>query len=121
MNITRSDFNVIPVRQNFDSNNQSFSADFRVEGDQIVDDGYIVMQVRSIGEPGRHKIFLNNEEIEGHFDFKPAPGGSHAWVSWMTTFKPDKLKPGINRIRIKREGSDNFEVGDMVVNWRERN
>lgn len=118
---TRSDFNVIPVRREFNSNNPSFSADFRVEGAQIVDDGYLVMQVQGVGEPGTHRITLNNFDIEGNFDFKPAPGGSQAWLAWMTTFEPDKLLPDeINTLRIQRIGNDNFRVGDIVINWRER-
>lgn len=56
---TRSDFNVIPVRRPFNSSNNSFVANFPIEGAKIVDDGYLVMQVRGVGEPGTHRIKLN--------------------------------------------------------------
>ncbi|MEO1621861.1 MAG: hypothetical protein AAFU53_12630 [Cyanobacteria bacterium J06632_3] len=115
---TRSDFNVVPVRQTFNSGNNSFVSTFPIEGTTIVDDGYLVMQIRGVGEPGSHRIVLNGQNIE--FDFRPAPGASQAWLAWMTTFAPGVLRSGSNRIEIKRIGSDNFEVRDIVVNWRER-
>ncbi|MGK7888669.1 MAG: hypothetical protein AB4042_05000 [Leptolyngbyaceae cyanobacterium] len=115
-----SDFNVIPVRQTFDSNNRLFSVNFPVEtgSARIVDDGYLIMQVRSVGEPGSHQLRLNGEIIP--FDFQPAPGASQAWLAWMTTFRPGVLNSGTNRLEIERIGSDNFEVRDVVINWRER-
>ncbi len=115
---TRSDFNVIPIRRTFNSSNNAFSVNFPIEAGKIVDDGYLVMQVRSVGEPGNHQLRINGETIP--FDFQPAPGTSQAWLAWMTTFRPGVLKSGSNRIEIERIGSDNFEVRDIVINWRER-
>ena len=39
---------------------------------------------------------------------------------WMFTFSTDLLKVGTNTFRIIRQGNDNFEVRDVVINWRER-
>ncbi len=121
--VTRSDFDTITVRQTFNANNPTSEFKFRIEpsASSIGDDlAYGIMQVRSVGEPGTHRISINGQEVDGNFDFRPAPGASQAWVMWMFTFSTDLLKVGTNTFRIIRQGNDNFEVRDVVINWRER-
>ena len=123
--VTRADFDIIPVRQTFNQTNVTSEFNFRIEPSaaSISDShGYVIMQVRSVGEGGTHSIEINGREVGGDFDLKPAPGGSQAWLTWMFTFKVEqvRLRVGINTFRITRGGNDNFEVRDVVINWRER-
>ncbi len=123
--VTRADFDIILVRQTFNQANVTSEFNFRIEPSaaSIGDDrGYGIMQVRGVGEPGTHSIEINGREVQGNFDFQPAPGASQAWLTWMFTFGVEEvdLHVGINTFRITRQGNDDFAVGDVVIHWRER-
>lgn len=120
--VTRADFDIITVRQTFNSNNNDRTFNFRIEpsAPSIGDDlAYVIMQVRSVGEPANHQIIINDRLVDD-FSFQPAPGASQAWLTHMFTFSTDFLEIGINRFRIRRRGNDNFEIRDIVIHWRER-
>jgi len=118
--MARSDFNYLPINHTFTANSPVFDADFPVElsaGQAVVDDGYLVITVRSV-DADSHRIKINNVDLSG-FDIPLPPGNSDAWLTYMDRIQPNVLHSGTNHIQITRVGNDNFVVKDIVVHWRE--
>ena len=117
---TRSDFNYIPVRREFNANNPEFQINFPIEtaGQSVVDDGYLIITVRSV-DLDSHRIRINNTDLTS-FDIPLPPGNSDAFLTYMDRIQPGVLREGSNTLEIIRVGNDNFLVRDLVINWRER-
>ncbi len=119
--MARSDFNYIPVNQKFNNNNDNFRIPFRVElsaGQKVVDDGYLLITVRDV-DSNNHEIAINGHTLTG-FDIPKPPADSSAWFTYMDRIQPEaNLHSGTNILEIHRVGDDNFEVKDLVINWRE--
>jgi len=116
--MARSDFNLIPIAHKFTVAAPSVSKNFPIEGTQKpIDDAYLLVQVRGVSTY-THSIQINDVELGG-VDIPPAPGNSQAWLLWMDHIPPNVLKSGTNEITITRQGNDDFEIKNVVVNWRE--
>lgn len=118
--MARSDFNYIPVNHTFTANSPTFTREFPVQlssGQAVVDDGYLLITVRSVDSQS-HRIEINNNNLSG-FDIPLPPSNSDAWLTYMDRIDPGFLIGGTNRIRITRVGNDDFVVKDIVVHWRE--
>lgn len=116
--MARSDFNLVPIRQKFTTSNPSVTKQFRVEGtDKPIDDAYLLIQVRGVNSLA-HNIKINGKSLAGA-DLPPAPNQSQAWLTWLEHVPPDFLKAGTNSIEIERKDHDDFEIRNIVVNWRE--
>lgn len=118
--MARSDFNYTPVNQLFNDANSTFETNFIVDlssSQSVVDDGYLLITVRSVDFAG-HQILINNTQL-GSFDIPLPPGDSDAWLTYMDRIEPGILRGGTNELEIRRKGSDNFVVKDVVVHWRE--
>ncbi len=117
--MARSDYKLIQVQQNFTQSNPTFTTNFDIEGNPINNfvDAYLLVQVRGVAD-SRHRISINNRSLPD-FDLPPAPGNSQSWLLWMDHIPTDFLRSGNNSITITRGANDNFEVNNVVVNWRE--
>lgn len=116
--MARSDFNWVPINHNFTVSSPTITRQFPIEGNQgPIDDAYLLIQVRGV-RIGSHRISINNVALPS-FDLPPAPVESQAWLLWMDRIPPNTLRSGTNRITITRSGNDDFEIGGVVVNWRE--
>ncbi|ETX05591.1 MAG: hypothetical protein ETSY2_22080, partial [Candidatus Entotheonella gemina] len=108
-----------------DTNNPSKTVNFRIEptASEIADShAYLLMQIRSVDSSGgAHRVKVNGTNINDNRvpDLPPAPGNSQAWLLWMLSFPASLLNIGNNTLEIERASNDNFEVGDVVINWRE--
>ncbi|MBW4653150.1 MAG: hypothetical protein KME20_08995 [Kaiparowitsia implicata GSE-PSE-MK54-09C] len=119
--MARGDFNYIPVNHTFTASSPLFERDFPVEisaGQAVVDDGYLLITVRRVSSQD-HRIIINGTDLSG-FDIPLPPRDSEAWLTYMDRIQPNVLRGGTNTIQIIRVGNDDFEVKDLVVNWREQ-
>ncbi len=117
--MARSDFNLIPIGHKFTVNAPTVTKEFPIEGTKdILDDGYILIEVQGVGR-STHRIQINNVDLPG-VDLPPAPGGSQAFLVVMNRIHPNTLRLGTNSITITRQGNDDFEITNVVINWRER-
>jgi hypothetical protein len=113
-----SDFTWISFNHTFNGDGPSLTKTFSIEAvGKPIDNAYLLIQVRSVSVI-THSIEINGQELPS-FDLVPAPSSSQAWLLWMDRIPPNFLKSGQNDIRITRKGNDNFEIGGVVVNWRE--
>ena len=124
--MARSDFNWIPIGHKFTASDPTFSKNFPVEGNSApIDDGYILIQVRGVTDNGAAQISIGPAGIPSKMvevpgvDIPTAPQGSGAWLLWMARIPPNSLWSGMNTITIRRVKNDNFEIGNVVVNWQE--
>ncbi len=115
--MARADLNVIIFRQTLTPSNPTATRSFPIEGTPI-DDAFLLLQIRSVGSSS-HRIEINDTALPG-MDLPPAPGGSRAWQFRMDHIPPGVLRSGTNHLSIHRaDASDNFEIANVVVNWRE--
>lgn len=111
-----SDFTWIHFDEKFNINDPAHTKTFSVETvEKPIGSAYLLMQVRGVGKT-THSIKINGQELP-LFDL--ATSGSNDWLLWMDVIPPNVLKSGQNAITITRKGNDNFEIGGVVVNWRE--
>jgi len=116
--MAQSDFNLVPINHKFTVTAPTKTVSFPIEGTQTpVDDGYLVIQVKGV-QLSSHQVKINGIHLGGS-DLLPAPLNSQAWLCWMDRIQPNVLKAGGNDITITRIGDDDFEIGNVVVNWRE--
>jgi hypothetical protein len=123
----RSDFNVIRINEHLGDNAGDINTDFpfvgsqstvkrfRIEGDPV-DDAYLLITHTQVNSHA-HVIKINNQDLPWldilDADDKP--------VTQMKTIPPGILMRGQNTLQVLLNGTDNFIVYDVAVNWREEN
>jgi hypothetical protein len=111
-----ADFTWIDFDSSFSDVNASVSKEFSIESaEKPIGTGYLLIQVRGVGKPN-HRIRINGHELNNS-DLPVS--GSNDWLLWMDKILPNILKSGKNEITIIRTGNDKFDIGGIVVNWRE--
>lgn len=125
---TRSDFSVIKFSEHLgeDSRDLNEPGAFFVGNSStakrfIIDntpcgEAYLLIQVRGIQDL-HHTIRLNDISIADRFDLPMSP----EWQTCMIVIEPGTLRRGENTLQFLRNhrNTDNFVVGNVVVNWRE--
>ncbi len=114
----RADFNMVPLNSTLNERNPSTTGSFEVSSQVAPDDACIFIQIASVGITS-HSIRVNDRELPGE-DLPGAPGGSHAWLTWMKPVPKGYLKGGSNKLSVIRRGRDDFNVGTAFVFWREK-
>lgn len=116
--MARSDFTWINFDFQFNAGNTETSENFIIEGNPLNSgNGYLLIQAFDV-ERSNHRILINGQNLPS-FDI-PEQAKSNLWTTWMDRVPQSFLKQGQNRITIRREGSEDFFVANVVVQWREQ-
>lgn len=116
--MARSDFTWINFDFQFNAGNTETTRTFTIEGNPLnTGNGYLLIQAFDV-EQSNHRILINGQDLPS-FDLPQQAEGS-IWTTWMDRVPQSLLNQGQNRITIRRVGSENFFVANVVVQWREQ-
>ena len=123
--MARSDFAWVNFDHKFDAAAPTATRTFTVEGTPVTTSnpkspgnaqavGYLLVQAFNV-ESLDHRIQINDKDLPWH-DLPPEKG---AWQTWMDRIPPGFLKQGENRLTVRRNADNTFEIGNITVHWRE--
>ena len=116
--MARSDFAWVNFDFRFNPQNTENTQTFTIEGNPLNSgNGYLLIQALDV-ERSNHRILINGNDLPS-FDI-PQQSQSNLWTTWMDRVPQSFLRAGVNRITIRRVGSEDFFVANVVVQWREQ-